>query len=144
MVYIAVNLPVSDLDRAKSFYTALGADINPHFTDENAACVVWDAETNFMLLTREYFATFTDKQVADATSVAQTLIALGRDSRDAVDAIVDAGVAAGGREPREASDYGFMYQRSLEDLDGHVLEFLWMDPQAAEQGPEAFMSEQGE
>ncbi len=39
-------------------------------------------------------------------------------------------LAAGGKEPREATDHGFMYTRSVEDLDGHTWEILWMDPKA--------------
>jgi len=144
MTNIFVNLPTRDLERAKAFYLALGADINPLFTDENAACIVWDENVYFMVLTKEYFATFTDKQVADTRTHAQALIALSRDSRDAVDAIMAAGLAGGGSEPKPAQDYGFMYSRDLEDPDGNILEFLYMDPQAAEQGPEAYMAEQGQ
>lgn len=140
---IFVNLPTSDLERSKAFYTALGCSINPLFTDENAACVVWDENVYFMVLTREFFATFTDKPVVDPTQAAQVLVALSRDSRDDVDAIVDAGLAAGGSEPREPQDLGFMYSRDLEDPDGNVLEFVYMDPAAAEQGPDAFLADQG-
>ncbi|WP_025134155.1 VOC family protein [Leucobacter sp. PH1c] len=140
---IFVNIATADLERAKAFYTALGCEINPLFTDENAACVVWDEQVFFMILTREYFATFTDKTVVDASDSAQVLIALSRDSREAVDEILAAGLAAGGSEPREPQDYGFMYSRDLEDPDGTILEFLYMDPAAAEQGPEAFLAENG-
>lgn len=140
---IFVNLPTSDLERSKAFYTALGCSINPLFTDENAACVVWDENVYFMVLTREFFATFTDKPVVDPAQAAQVLVALSRDSRDDVDAIVDAGLAAGGSEPREPQDLGFMYSRDLEDPDGNVLEFVYMDPAAAEQGPDAFLADQG-
>ncbi|UYO97338.1 glyoxalase [Microbacterium sp. M28] len=140
---VFVNLPTADLERSKAFYTALGCDINPLFTDENAACIVWSDDVFFMVLTREYFGTFTDKQVVDAKSAAQVLVALSRDSREDVDDVLTKGLAAGGTEPRDAQDYGFMYSRDLEDPDGNVLEFLFMDPAAAEQGPEAFMAEQG-
>lgn len=142
MTRIFVNIPTSDLPRAKDFYTALGAEINPLFTDDNAACIVWDESIYFMVLTREYFATFTDKDVADTATTAQVLIALSRESREDVDAVLSAGLTAGGSEPRDAQDYGFMYSRDLEDPDGNILEFLWMDPKAAEDGPEAFMAEQ--
>ena len=138
---IFVNIATADLERAKAFYTALGCEINPLFTDENAACVVWDEQVFFMVLTREYFATFTDKALADTATTAQVLIALSRESREDVDAVLEAGVAAGGSEPKAAQDYGFMYSRDLEDPDGNILEFLYMDPAAAEQGPEAFMAE---
>lgn len=139
---IFVNLPTSDLDRSKAFYEALGCEINPLFTDENAACVVWSEDVFFMVLTREYFGTFTDKTVVDAKAAAQVLVALSRDSRDDVDDVLAKGLAAGGSEPREPQDLGFMYSRDLEDPDGNVLEFLYMDPAAAEQGPEAFLGDQ--
>lgn len=139
---IFVNLPTSDLDRSKAFYEALGCEINPLFTDENAACVVWSEDVFFMVLTREYFGTFTDKAVVDAKAAAQVLVALSRDSRDDVDDVLAKGLAAGGSEPREPQDLGFMYSRDLEDPDGNVLEFLYMDPAAAEQGPEAFLGDQ--
>jgi predicted lactoylglutathione lyase len=136
-----ITLGVSDLARSKAFYTALGAGINPLFTDENAACIVWDDNVYFMVLTKEYFATFTDKQIVDPRTHAQTSIGLSRDSRDEVDAVMAAGLANGGTEPKPAQDYGFMYSRDLEDPDGNILGFLYMDPQAAEQGPDAYMTE---
>lgn len=141
MTHIFVNLPTSDLERSKEFYTALGCEINPNFTDENAACVVWDDNVYFMVLTREFFATFTDKTVADPKTTAQVLTAFSRDSREEVDAIAERAVAAGGTEPRPAQDLGFMYSRSLEDLDGNVVEFVYMEPAAVEQGPEAYAAQ---
>lgn len=140
---IFVNLPTTDLDRSKAFYEALGFSINPLFTDENAACVVLDENIYFMVLTKEYLGTFTDKQIIDTKTQAQTSIAFTRDSRDEVDAVLALGLAAGGTEPRDAQDYGFMYSRDLEDPDGNILGFLYMEPAAAEQGPEAFMAQQG-
>ncbi|MBA4608279.1 glyoxalase [Aeromicrobium sp. Marseille-Q0843] len=144
MTDIFVNLPTSDLDRAKAFYTALGASLKPEFTDDNAACVVWDEHIYFMVLTREFFSTFTDKQVADPATTALVSTAFSRTSREEVDRVVEAGLAAGGAEPREAQDYGFMYSRDLDDPDGNSLSFLYMDPVAAEQGPEAYLAEQGQ
>jgi predicted lactoylglutathione lyase len=141
MTHIFVNIPTSDLDRAKEFYTGLGFGINPLFTDENAACIVIDDNVFFMVLTKDFFATFTDKAVADTATTAQALIAISRDSRDDVDAAISAGLAGGGSEPRPVQDYGFMYSRDLEDPDGNILEFLYMDPEAAAKGPEAYMAE---
>jgi predicted lactoylglutathione lyase len=144
MTQIFVNIPTSDLERSKAFYTALGAGINPLFTDENAACIVWDENIFFMVLTTEYLSTFTEKPIIDPRTHAQARIALSRDSRADVDSLVEAGLANGGSEPKPATDLGFMYSRDLEDPDGNILEFLYMDPAAAEQGPEAFLSEQGQ
>ena len=143
MTAMFVNLPVTDLERAKAFYTAIGGTINPAFTDHNAACVVVeDGHNYFMLLVREFFQTFTDLPIGDPRTNPSVSTALFLDSREAVDATVAEGLAAGGSEPRPASDYGFMYQRQLTDPDGNVLEFGWMDPVAAEQGPEAFLAQQ--
>ena len=140
---IFVNLPTTDLDRSKAFYEALGFSINPLFTDENAACVVLGDNIYFMVLTREYLGTFTDKQIIDPKTQAQVSIALSRDSREDVDDVLARGLAAGGSEPREAQDYGFMYSRDLDDPDGNNLSFLFMEPAAAEMGPEAYMAQQG-
>ena len=140
---IFVSIPTTDLERAKVFYTALGWTINPLFTDENAACVVLGDNIYFMVLTREYLGTFTDKQIIDPKTQAQVSIALSRDSREDVDDVLAKGLAAGGSEPRPVQDYGFMYSRDLDDPDGNNLSFLFMEPAAAEQGPEAYMAQQG-
>lgn len=143
MSQMFVNVPVTDLERAKSFYTALGFTINPKFTDHNAACVVVDeGHTYFMILVREYFQTFTKLPIGDPASSPAHATAIFLDSRDEVDAAIAAGTGAGGAEPQPASDYGFMYQRTLTDPDGNILEFGWMDPVAAEQGPEAYAAQQ--
>lgn len=141
---IFVSYPTADLDRSKAFYTALGATINPLFTDENAACLVWEENIYLMMLKREFFATFTDKQVADPATTAQVQIAFTRDSREEVDTVAEAGLAAGGSEPRPAQDLGFMYSRDLEDPDGNIVAFIYMVPQAAEQGPEAYLAAQAQ
>jgi len=138
-----VNLPVTDLERAKAFYTAVGFTINPAFTDHNAACVVVEKDHSyFMLLTREYFQTFTDLPLGDPAVSPSVSTAIFLDTREEVDTAVADGLAAGGSEPHPASDYGFMYQRQLNDPDGNILEFGYMDPVAAEQGPEAFADQQ--
>ena len=143
MAAMFVNLPVTDLERAKAFYTGIGFTISPLFTDHNAACVVVeDSHSYFMILTRDFFQTFTDLPIGDPAVSPTVATAIFLDSRDEVDSAVAAGLAAGGSEPRSASDYGFMYQRQLTDPDGNVLEFGWMDPAAAEHGPEAFMAQQ--
>ncbi|MBK0420792.1 glyoxalase [Leucobacter sp. CSA2] len=132
---IFVNLVTDDLERSKAFYLALGAEINPQFTDDNAAAVVWSDDVYFMVLKREFFTTFTDKQVIDPRTSAQVLLAFSRDSREAVDDTLAKGLAAGGSEPREPQELGFMYSRDLEDPDGNVLEFFWMGDQAITDGP---------
>ncbi|WP_425956090.1 VOC family protein [Xylanimonas sp. McL0601] len=143
MTAMFVNLPVTDLERAKAFYSSVGFTINPLFTDHNAACVVVEEDHSyFMILVRDYFQTFTQLPLGDPAKNPSVSTAVFLDSREAVDATVANGLAAGGSEAQPASDYGFMYQRQLTDPDGNILEFGWMDPVAAEQGPEAFMAQQ--
>mgnify|MGYP001027664762 CR=1 FL=1 len=141
---IFVNLPTNDLERSKAFYAALGTSLNPQFTDENAACIVWDENVFFMVLRREFFATFTDKPIGDPATSLAVSTAFSCDSRADVDRIVEAGLAAGGTEPRPAQDLGFMYSRDLDDPDGNSLGFLYMIPEAVEQGPDAYLAGQGE
>ncbi|CAM5472680.1 VOC family protein [Leifsonia shinshuensis] len=143
MSMMFVNLPVTDLERAKAFYEAVGFSINPLFTDHNAACVVVDEDHNyFMIVTREFFQTFSDRPVGEPSKTVSASTSIMLDSRELVDATVADGIAAGGVEERPAADYGFMYQRQLADPDGNILEFGWMDPVAAQQGPEAYLSQQ--
>ncbi len=143
MTAMFVNLPVTDLERAKAFYTALGFTINPQFSDHNAACViVEDGHSYFMILVREYFQTFTDLPIGDPAVNASVSTAIFLDNRESVDKAVADGIAAGGSEGHPATDLGFMYQRQLNDPDGNILEFGYMDPVAAEQGPEVYANQQ--
>ena len=126
-IQIFINLPVSDLEASMAYYKALGFDHNPQFTDDTAACIVISDTIFVMVLTHEKFAQFSDLPIPDAQQQRQALYALSRDSRDAVDEIAEAGIAAGGREARDRQDYGFMYSRAIADLDGHTWEYVWMD-----------------
>jgi predicted lactoylglutathione lyase len=136
---IFVNLPVTDLDKSKAFYEAVGAVNNPAFTDETAACmVVAEGSIHVMLLTHEKWATFTSKTIPDAHQTAQVLLCVSADSREAVDGQVDKAVKAGGKaDPTPTQDFGFMYGRSFEDPDGHIWEVMWMDPTAIPAGEPA-------
>ena len=84
------------------------------------------------------------KQIADPKTTAQVQVAFTRESREDVDKVAEAGLAAGGSEPRPAQDLGFMYTRDLEDPDGNVVAFLYMVPEAIEQGPEAYLAQQAQ
>jgi predicted lactoylglutathione lyase len=132
---IFVNLPVTDLAASIRFYEAIGCQKNEQFSDENSGSMVWSDAITFQLLTTEYFKTFATKPLANSRETVGMLIALSRESREEVDAIVAAAASAGGKaDVREPQDMGFMYLRSFEDPDGHVLEAAWMDMSAAEAG----------
>ena len=133
---IFVNLPVKDLKRSVEFFTALGYEFNPQFTDENATCMILGKNLYAMLLVEKYYETFTPgKRVADAKKTSEVLVALSHPTRASVDKMVHAAFAAGGRRYREPQDHGFMYAWGFEDPDGHIWEHMWMDPKAAQQGP---------
>ncbi len=125
---IFVNLPVADLPRAVRFYEALGFANNPQFTDETAASMVLSDTIHVMLLTHAKWGTFTTRPICPR-GTSEVMLALSLDSRAAVDTLVEAGAAAGGRaDVNPAADHGFMYQRTLADPDDHIWEPFWMDP----------------
>jgi predicted lactoylglutathione lyase len=134
---IFVNLPVTDLARAKAFYEAVGAVNDPRFTDETAACMAFSDTIHVMLMTREKFMTFSPRPIA-SREVAQALFCLSADDRAAVDATAETAARSGGRaDPTPADDHGFMYGRSFEDPDGHLWEVMWMDMAAFEAARQA-------
>jgi len=131
---IFVNLPVKDLDRSVEFFTKLGYTFNPQFTDENATCMIISDDIFVMLLVEKFFQTFTPKQLCDANKSTESIICLSAESREGVDEMVSKAVAAGASTYKEAQDHGFMYGHSYQDLDGHLWEIMWMDPNAAMPG----------
>ena len=133
-----VTIPVADIERSKAFFAELGFSFNPLFSDETAACMLVGEDAFVMLGTREKFAELSKLPMADPTTHALALYCFSVSSRDEVDAISAAALAAGGKEADGAEDYGFMYSRSFFDLDGHGWQVMWMDPAAVEHSPEAF------
>jgi hypothetical protein len=129
---IFVNLPVTDLEKSKQFFTELGYTINQQFTDDKASCVVISDTIYLMLLVEPFFKTFTTKDVADASATSEVILALSADSRQAVDELVDKAIAAGAGPSKEPMDEGFMYSRSFADPNGHLFEVMWMDPAAVQ------------
>ncbi|HEV7621732.1 MAG TPA: VOC family protein, partial [Flavisolibacter sp.] len=119
---IFINLPVADLKKAMSFYTAIGFTNNPQFTDDTAACMVLTEEIYVMLLTHPKFSQFTQKEIGNTFKTVSVINSLSVDSGEEVNAMLESALKAGGNEPGEAKDYGFMQQRSFEDLDGHLWE----------------------
>ncbi len=121
---IFVNLAVADLPRAKAFFERLGFTFDAQFTNDEGACMVVSDSIYVMLLVRPFFQTFTGKALCDPHAATEAILCVSLDSREEVDALVANAVAAGGRDTREAKDHGFMYERAIEDLDGHLWEFV--------------------
>ena len=124
---IFINLVVIDLQKSMDFYTALGFTNNPQFSDESGKCMVWSESIYVMLLTHEKFSSFATKPIADTKTNLAGLFSLSMDSRETVNKMMVSGVEAGGIEPTEMKDYGFMQQRTIEDFDGHTWEIFFMD-----------------
>jgi predicted lactoylglutathione lyase len=127
---IFVNLPVKDLEASKAFFAALGFPHNPQFTDKTAACIVFSDTIYAMLLTHDKYRQFNAKPIADARATSEVMVCLSADSRDEVNALMDAALKAGATESRPTEDLGFMFHRCFDDLDGHTWELMWMDPAA--------------
>ena len=130
---IFVNLPVKDLNKSVDFFTKLGYEFNPQFTDENATCMIVSEDIYVMLLVEKYFKTFMLKEICDTSKSAEVLVALSFESRAEVDEIVATAIAAGGTTYKEPQDLGFMYQHGFQDLDGHIWEIFFMDESAISQ-----------
>jgi uncharacterized protein len=127
---IFVNLPVADLKQSIEFFTGLGFEFNPKFTNDQGGCMIINSDAYVMLLPEPFFKTFTRKQLCDTQQQTEAICALSCPSRAEVDALVKKALAAGGKPALDPQDHGFMYGWSFYDLDGHHWEVLWMDPAA--------------
>ncbi|MFN7160743.1 MAG: VOC family protein [Candidatus Gracilibacteria bacterium] len=125
---IFVNLCVKDIEKSKTFYTELGFTINEQFTNESAACIVMADNIFLMILTPEFFQSFTKKTPVDATNNVEVMNAFSAESKEEVEEMYQKALAAGGTEGNAPQDYGFMVSKSFQDLDGHIWEVVYMDP----------------
>lgn len=131
---IFVNLPVKDLDLSVEFFTQLGFQFNPQFTNENATCMIVGEDIFVMLLLEKFFKTFTIKEIGDAKKTTEVILSLSAENREIVDEMFDKALKAGGRTSIEPQDHGWMYVRGFQDLDGHLWEIVYMDISAMHQG----------
>jgi len=124
---VFINLAVSELEKSASFYTKMGFNMNPDFSDDSAKCMVWSEEIYLMLMSQERFKTFATKPLADTKNNLAGLFALSLESLERVNEVADAAVNAGATEPKLVQDHGFMQVRTIEDYDGHTWEVFYMD-----------------
>lgn len=122
-----LNIPVKDLNRSIAFFTELGFSFNEKFTNDKGTCMIVGENINVMLLVEEFYQTFTKKQICDTKTTSEVLIAISVDSREQVDEIMLKAVKAGGTDYNQANDYGWMYQKTFLDIDGHHWEVFYMD-----------------
>lgn len=130
---IFVNLPVKDLNKSVEFFTKIGFEFNPQFTDENATSMIINDNAFVMLLVENFFKTFTKKDISDTAKSAEVIVALSAASREQVDELVSKALAAGGKSLNDPVDHGFMYVWSFQDIDGHLWELTYMDVSAVPQ-----------
>jgi predicted lactoylglutathione lyase len=126
---VFINLAVSDLKSSMAFFAALDFTFNKKFTDDNAASMVLNEDGYVMLLSKPFFQGFTEKQICDTATQTECSMGLSCESRGEVDEMVNKAIAAGAKA-MDPTDYGFMYSRGFDDLDGHHWEYIWMDPAA--------------
>ena len=97
---IFVNLPVKDLNRSVDFFTKLGFNFNPQFTDENATCMIIGEGIFVMLLVEKFFKSFTKKEICDTSKNTEAILALSVESKEKVDQMMGKALEAGGSEPQ--------------------------------------------
>ena len=126
-IKIFINLPVEDLKKSKAFFSHIGFSFYDDFEDDSAACMVISENIFAMLLTHAKFKQFTPKAIPDGKRFTEVINCISAESKEKVNEMVNNAMAAGGSETRESLDYGYMYGRSFNDLDGHIWEVMWMD-----------------
>lgn len=126
-----VNLPVSDLQASINFFTALGFEFNPQYTNEQATCMIINENTFAMLLKSEFFKTFVSKEIVDTSGHTEVILAFSATSRAEVDELVHKALDAGGKKYNDPVDHGFMYSWSFQDIDGHLWEIVYMEEENA-------------
>lgn len=125
---IFVNLPVANLKRSVNFFTELGFKFNAQFTDETSTCMIINDTVYVMLLEKEKFQGFIDKPIADPGTT-EAILAFACESTDEVKSLSEKAIAMGARKVNDPQDIGFMYSWGFEDLDGHLWDLFWMNPE---------------
>jgi predicted lactoylglutathione lyase len=127
---VIFNLPVKDLEKSKAFFASLGFGFNPGMSNERAAnVIIEEGRISAMLMTEDFFTSLINKPVAQAKEANEVIICLVCDSRDEVAGLVEKALAAGGSTPHPLEDHGFMVTQGFEDIDGHLWNLVWMNPQ---------------
>ena len=125
---IFVNLPVANLKRSVDFFTELGFTFNAQFTDETSTCMIINDTVYVMLLEKEKFQGFIDKPIADPGTT-EAILAFACESTHEVRTLSEKAIAMGARKVNEPQDMGFMFSWGFEDLDGHLWDLFWMNPE---------------
>lgn len=125
---IFVNLPVESLKKSVHFFTELGFTFNPQFTDETSTCMLVNDTIYVMLVEHEKFANFIKKPIA-SKDVTEAIFSFSCDSADDVRRTSERAFELGAKQVNEPEDHGFMFSWGFEDLDGHLWDLFWMNPE---------------
>ena len=125
---IFVNLPVADLEKSVEFFTKLGFTFNAQFTDETSTCMIVNETVYVMLIEHAKFSGFIDKPIAPSTST-EAIFAFACENADEVRELSEKAFAAGARRVNDPQDLGFMFSWGFEDLDGHLWDLFYMNPE---------------
>ncbi|WP_280806115.1 VOC family protein [Aurantimicrobium minutum] len=122
-----VNLPIANLKKSVEFFTELGFTFNPQFTDEQSTCMIVSDNIFVMLLEHAKFESFIEKKIASRDTT-EAILALSCDSAEEVKTLTEKALAMGAHKLNEPEDMGFMFSWGFEDLDGHLWDVFWMNP----------------
>jgi predicted lactoylglutathione lyase len=125
---IFVNLPIENLKRSMDFFSALGFKFNEQFTDEQSTCMLVGENIYVMLVEHEKFKGFVKKPIA-SRDVIEAILSLSCESPEAVKELSEKAFSLGGKQVNEPEDHGFMFSWGFEDLDGHLWDLFWMNPE---------------
>ena len=128
---IFVNIPVKSLNKSVDFFTKIGFSFNKQFTDEKGTLMIVNDKASVMLLTEEFFQSFSKKTIGNTEKSSEVIIALAADSKADVDKQANKIKEAGGKIVDKIDEMdGAMYGIRFEDLDGHLWELFYMDMKA--------------
>jgi predicted lactoylglutathione lyase len=126
---IWINLPVKDVEKSKTFFSALGFTIHPGHGDKNSACILM-GEKNIavMLFEENMFKGFTQHPLTDTKQNSEVLISFDAESMEEVDDLAAKAEQSGGTLfGKPESIQGWMYGCGFCDPDGHRWNVLYMD-----------------
>lgn len=119
------TMAVENLDRAESFYEALGFAVRP-MPGGAGAVVCPDPSSMVCLFTREVFREMIPGDVCDTSKAQELIQSVSAPDREGVDALIAKAVAAGGRALGQAKEQPYGYVGGFADPDGHVWSVLWL------------------
>lgn len=125
---IFVNLPIENLGKSVAFFKELGFTFNEKFSDDESTCMIVSEHIYVMLLEKRKFASFTTRKIADKDTTEVTL-SFACKSPEEVKTLSEKAFELGAKQVNEPEDIGFMYSWGFEDLDGHMWDLFWMNPE---------------